>query len=47
MGVGWKCVDNEDIRVIIGKCGGVEQRHTLGVTARGLLRPVAGPFPVE
>lgn len=47
MGVGWKCVDNEDIRIIIGKCGGVEQRHSEGVIARSPLRPVAGSFPVE
>lgn len=47
MGVGWKCVDSEDIRIIIGKRGCVEQRHSEGVTSRGPLRPAAEPFPVE
>lgn len=47
MGVGWKCVDSEDIRMIIGKCGGVEWRHSEGMTLRGPLRPATGAFPAE
>lgn len=48
MGVGRRCVDNQDIRIIIGKCG-VCSRETLGVplSARGPLWTAAAAFAVE